>query len=167
MGNIGPEHIHYLAKIKNRVEARLNKVQERTQTITKSVVRTLEVAAAAGIGGVIQGHAGEEGSHVFHIPTDLGLGILLNGLGLFNAAGSYSEHLNNMGDGFLASFTSSIGFGWGDAWQKTGKFSFHSLPHGGGPELPAGGAPTHASGELGAAQMADIVARVRAAAQHG
>lgn len=157
------QHLEYAMKRGTAFQRRLEGFRERIAAKTKSVVRSLEVAAAANLGGIIQGHAGEEGSHIFHVPTDLGLGLALNVLGYFGAAGDYSEHLNNLGDGFLSSFTSSVGFGWGNTWRTTGKFQF-SKPGGGGALPP--GAPTTASGEISSAQMADIVSRVRAAA-HG
>ena len=166
MANIGREHVEFLAKRGQALSRRIEGLKERLTGATRKAVRTIEVAAAAGAGGLIQGKAGPEGSHVMHVPTDLGLGLGLNLLGYFNAAGDqYSEHLNNLGDGFLASFTSSVGFGWGDSWRKTGKFQLSSKPSAG--DLPAGAAPVSASGEISSHQMADIVARVRAAAQHG
>lgn len=164
MANIGREHIEYLARKGQALQRRLESVKERLSGTTKKAVRTLEVATAAGIGGVIQGRAGEPGSSVMGIPTDLGLGLALNLAGYFDAAGDYSDHLNNLGDGFLASFTSSVGFGWGNNWRQTGKFQLTSKP-GDDRFLPGSpAAPTSASGEISPAQMADIVARVRASA---
>lgn len=166
MANIGREHVEFLAKRGQALHRRLEGLKERLTGATRKAVRTLEVAAAAGAGGLIQGKAGEEGSHIFHVPTDLGLGLGLNLLGYFNAAGDHSEHLNNLGDGFLASFTSSVGFGWGNTWRTTGKFQLTSKPAPAG--LPAGaGSPVASAGEISSHQMADIVARVRAAAHHG
>lgn len=156
MANIGPEHISYMAKRINSAEGRLAQLRHRFEKGLQKGVRTAEVAVAGMVGGVIQGHAGEEGSHIFHVPTDLGLGLALNVLGFFRAAGDYSDHLHNLGDGFLASFTSSVGFGWGNTWRATGKFSFSGGPKG----LPAA---TKAAGEISPAEMANIVSRVRAA----
>ena len=163
MVNITREHIAHLYNRGQQASRRLDALRDRLTGVTRKAVGTLETAAAAGVGGLIQGRAGAEGSHILHVPTDLGLGLVLNVLGYFNAAGDYSEHLNNVGDGFLASFTSSVGFGWGAAWRETGKFSFGKPGAGGGGALPPGPA-TKSSGEIPAAQMADIVARVRAAA---
>ena len=165
--NLGPDHFRHLWKTRLALKERFDKHRVGITRATKKVVGTLETAAAAAAGGIIQGRAGEDGSHVLGVPTDLGLGLALNFLGHFGAAGDYSDHLNHLGDGFLASFTSSVGFGWGTAWRQNGKFSFHKhpagLPPGGGPGLPPG---TAVKGEISPAQMADIVARVRAAAGH-
>lgn len=159
----GRPHLRYLYDKTQSLARRVGSYREKIHKHTSKAVATIETAVGAGIGGVIQGHAGEKGSHVFGIPTDLGLGLVLSVLGHLDAAGAdYSPHLNHLGDGFIAAFTSSVGFGWGAAWAKTGKFSFHGLPGGGGAALPDG---TTVKG-VSEGQMADIVARVRAAAGH-
>lgn len=157
---LGREHIKHLHDRAQSLGRKLTAMRDKFSGTTKKVVATIETAAGAGIGGLIQGHAGTEGSHLFGIPTDLGGGLALNFLGYFNAAGDYSEHLNHLGNGLLSSFVSSVTFGWGNAWRETGKFSFTGKPH-----LPPGAA-TPVKGEISSAQMADIVARVRAAAGH-
>jgi hypothetical protein len=157
MANLGPEHVKYAWHRGEAFKKRLASIQDRLRHGTKKVVRSLEVSAAGAVGGLIQGRAGEEGSTVMHIPTDLLGGIVLNGLGFFGAAGDYSDHLHNFGDGLLAAFTSSMGYGWGSNWRKTGKFSFAAKPS----ELLPG---TTTKGEISPGQMADIVARVKAAA---
>lgn len=157
---LGREHIQHLHNRASNLGRKLDLLRGRLANSTKKFVATAETAMAAAAGGVIQGRAGQEGSHVLGIPTDAGLGIVLNLLGYFDAAGDYSDHLNNLGNGFLSSFTSSVGFGWGNAWRETGKFSLSAQ---GRPSLPTGPA---VKGEIPAAQMADIVARVRAAAGH-
>ena len=74
---------------------------------------------------MIQGKSKDpNGAHIMHVPVDLGAGLILNLLGYFDAAGSYSEHLNNFGDGFLAAYVSNLGFHIGDNWKKNGAFSF-------------------------------------------
>lgn len=158
MANLGPEHFGYMARQLQSMRSRITRKQEHFESMLTKGMRTAEVAVGALAGGVIQGHAGEEGSHIFHIPTDLGLGVALNVLGFFNAAGSQSAHLHGFGDGFIASFTSSLGFGWGNTWRTTGKFAFGG---GGTKSLPAGATKT--AGEISPAEMANIVSRVRAA----
>ncbi len=157
--NVGIEHIRHVVRGRNALQRRLDSIQERLAGTTEKVIRTATVGGAAAIGGVIQGKAGPAGAHIFHIPVDLGLGVGLNLLGYFKAAGKQSHHLNNAGDGFLASFLSSLGFGWGNTWRERGTF-FGAK---GMSALPAPGAPVASKGEVSAAQMADIVARVRAA----
>lgn len=159
--NIGREHIEHLHKRGQALGRRLDALRGRLTGVTKKAVATVETAVGAGVGGIIQGRAGEEGSHILGVPTDLGVGLALNLLGYFDAAGDYSDHLNNLGNGFLSSFTSSIGFGWGNSWRQTGKFSFS-----GKPSLPGAGPAVASKGEISSAQMADIIARVRASAGH-
>lgn len=162
MANISREHVHHLARRGEHLYKRLEKLREKLSGTTARAVRTLEVSAAAVVGGVIQGKAGPEGAHIMHVPTDLGLGLALNVLGYFDAAGDeYSEHLNNLGDGFLASYLSNIGFGWGNTWRTTGKLNLFG-PKGAAAGLPAA-PPVMAQGEISPNQMAEIVERVRAA----
>ena len=162
MADVGPEHVRYLYGQKQALQKRLSAFRERygerIKGTVKKATRTVEVSAAGMLGGMVQGHAGEEGSSVMGIPTDLLAGLVLNGLGFAGVAGDHSEHMHNFGDGFLAAFTSSLGYGWGANWKKTGKFSFHQ--DGGGLGLPPG---TTTKGEISPHQMADIVARVKAA----
>lgn len=156
MANLGPEHFGYMARQLQSMRNRITRKQEHWESMLTKGMRTAEVAVGALAGGVIQGHAGEEGSHIFHIPTDLAIGVALNIAGFFNAAGSQSTHLHGFGDGFIGSFTSSLGFGWGNTWRTTGKFAFTSGPK----SLPAA---TKSAGEISPAEMANIVSKVRAA----
>ena len=152
---------HAIAHRAHSLHRRLEKMREKLSGTTAKAVRTLEVSAAALAGGVIQGKAGPEGAHLFHVPVDLGLGLALNVLGYFDAAGDeYSDHLNNLGDGFLASYLSNVGFGWGNTWRTTGKlFGPKAAPM----LAPAGPAPAAVQGEISPQAMAEIVERVRRA----
>jgi len=108
------------------LRARLEKVKEHAAKTTEKVVRTVEVGASALGFGMVQGRLGSV--EVMGVPVDLGAGVALNLLGYFGAAGKYSDHLNNFGDGALASYLNTVGKGIGAAMAvKAGK-------------LPAGGA---------------------------
>ncbi len=163
MTQIGMEHVRHLAAQRGALQRRIDSIRDRMAGTTKKIVRTATVGTAALIGGVIQGRAGEGGAHLFHIPVDLGLGVGLNLLSYFNAAGKVSHHLGDAGDGFLASFASSLGFGWGNTWRERGTLFGHSASA----ALPRPGASTAAAGELSPAEVANIVARVRASAGMG
>jgi len=154
-------HVHHLAHRAHSLHRRLEALRDKLSGTTARAVRTLEVSAAALAGGVIQGKAGPEGAHLFHVPVDLGLGLALNVLGYFDAAGEeYSEHLNNLGDGFLASYLSNVGFGWGNTWRTTGKlFGPKAAPM----PLPPPGAPPMVQGEVSEDRIREIMERVRAA----
>lgn len=159
MSNITHEHVAHLHKRGQSLYRRLEALKEKLSGTTAKAVRTLEVGAAAVAGGLIQGKGGPGGATVFHVPIDLGAGLLLNLLGYFDAAGDeYSDHLNNFGDGFLAAYLSGLGFSVGNNWRETGKFSLST-------KAPAQlAAPTAASGPMiSPEQMAEIVSRARAA----
>ena len=164
--NITHEHVQHLARRGESLYKRLEKMKEKLSGATAKAVRTLEVSSAALVGGIIQGKSGPDtgkGEGKFlHVPIDLGAGLALNLLGYFDAAGDeYSSHLNNFGDGFLASYLSNLGFGMGNNWRLSGKFSL-----GGGttPTLPPGTTTAPAvAGEVSPQAMAEILARVNAA----
>jgi len=150
-------HVHHLAHRAHSLHRRLEALRAKLSGTTARAVRTLEVSAGALVGGVIQGKAGPEGAHVLHVPVDLGLGLALNVLGYFDAAGDYSEHLNNLGDGFIASYLSNVGFGWGNSWRTTGKlFGPKAAPA----ALPGAPAPV-VQGDISPQKMAEIIARTR------
>lgn len=130
----------------HRAHQARDKVQAKMEKTTEKVVRTLELGVAAAAGGIIQGKAGPDGAHVMGVPVDLGIGLGLNLLGLFDVAGKHSDHLNNLGDGFLAAYLSQAGFGIGSKWRTTGK-------------LLGGTASTTTSGALGRDDMAQIAAQ--------
>lgn len=157
MAQIGMEHLRHVVNGRNALQRRLDGIKDRLAGTTEKLIRTGTVVAAAAASGVIQGKAGPEGAHIFHVPVDLGAGIVLNLLGYFRAAGKQSHHLINAGDGFLAGFSSNLGFSWGNKWRTSG--SLFGSP--GQSALPSPGAPVASKGEVSAAQMADIVARVR------
>lgn len=155
---------HSLESLRKRGQSlykRLENLREKLSGTTAKAVRTLEVSAAAIAGGVIQGKAGPDGATIAHVPVDLGLGLALNVLGYFDAAGEeYSGHLNNFGDGFLASYLSNMGFHYGNKWREEGKLP---LPFSKSNAALPGGTPAVAQGEISPDQMANIIARVREA----
>jgi len=154
--NLTHEHFHALARAKASAERALEKVREKFEGKTVRAVRTVEVLSGALLGGILEGRAGAGGAHIFHVPANLGLGLLLNGLGYFDAAGDHSEHLNNFGDGFLAAEVSNIGHGIGANWKAKGlAHLFDKSPA----QIPA----TAVHGSISPDQMNDIVDRVRAA----
>lgn len=126
---------------------------------TEKLLRTGGVAVGATLGGVIEGHAGPEGSHILGtVPTNLGVGLAMNTLALFDAAGKHSEHIQNVGDGFLAAYFSSKGFAVGANWKATGKFSL--LSHGAG---ALGAGETKTAGSISPQRMAQIMENARQA----
>lgn len=155
--NITRQHVQHLHHRATHLHKKVEALKERAEAMTEKFVRTLEIGAAATVGGVIQGKAGPDGAHVMGVPVDLGAGLALNLLGYFDAAGKYSDHLNNFGDGMLAAYLSQVGFGVGQKWRSTGKLL-------GGSTTPT----TSTQGTLSPADMAAIAARATGiAAPHG
>lgn len=127
-------------------------------------IRTLEVNGGSFLGGLIQGKAGPDGGHFLHLPVEAWLAIAAEGVGYFGIGGEkVAEHATAIGDGLLASYTSSLGFRLGSDWRARGSL-FGAKNN---PALPAANGPA-VQGEITPQQMAQIVARVRgAAAMHG
>ncbi len=97
-------------------KARLANIRKTAEKSTEKMLRTAETGGAAFTMGVIQGKTG--GVEVVGVPVDLGLGIALNVLGYFGAAGKMSDHLNNVGDGCLAAYLTTVGRGVGQNWEQ-------------------------------------------------
>jgi len=132
------------------------------------LIRTLEVNGAAFLGGLGQGMVGKDGKNFLGMPLEAWAGLVLEGVGYFGVGGQLAEHAINVGDGLLASWTSSLGFQAGANWRTTGQWFGHKDSHKDSPALAAanGAAANGAAvkGEISPQQMAQIVARVRGAA---
>jgi hypothetical protein len=115
--------------------------------VTGRFVGTLEVGTASWLGGALEGRTG--GKAFGPVPLNLGAGLVLVALGHMNVGGalfakrtssadgsttesvmlasSSSDHLNNLGNGFIGSYLAATGFAWGRKWKETGKmFGHHS-----------------------------------------
>lgn len=121
MANITRAHIAHAHAAVQRAHRRAESMKAKLEDTTQKFVRTLEVGAAAAVGGLIEGKAGPSGAHIMGVPVNLAGALALNLLGYFDAAGKHSEHLCNLGDGLLASYASSVGFGMGQKWASSGK----------------------------------------------
>jgi hypothetical protein len=102
------------------LQNRIAKFKDHAAKTTEKVVRTVEVGVAALGVGVLQGRSGS--IEIMGVPAELGLGLGLNLLGYFGAAGKHSDHLNNFGDGALAAYLVTVGKGVGTAMKaKSGQ----------------------------------------------
>lgn len=101
-----------LVSLRNRIE-RAKKEAEKT---AEKFVRSAEVGGTAFAFGVVQGRTG--GVEVVGVPIDLAVGVGLNIAGYMGAAGKMSDHLNNVGDGALAAYLTTMGQGVGKEWAK-------------------------------------------------
>jgi len=189
MVEINREHVQHLVRqnqsLGDRVEAlkqRLSSAMATTKSAMSAAgerltrpgngehaIRTLEVNGAAFLGGLAQGKAGPDGAHLLGVPLEAWAGGALEALAYFGVGGDkVAEHAFNLGDGFLAAWTSSLGFQVGSNWRSSGQLFGHKDS----PALAAANGPAingpAVKGEISPQQMAQIVARVRgAAAMHG
>jgi len=169
MANITEEHLHHMARRHHATMKKLDGFREKFTGIAHRGLSTIEVAAGSWIGGAIEGKTA--GGTILNIPWNLLAGGVLLAVGHLGGErlGARSEDLNNLGNGFIGSFLSASGYAFGKRWKETGKMfggGGHPWIHpyeNGWAHGPAE-APPHASGDLNAAQMADIVQRMQAAA---
>ena len=159
MANITEEHLHHMAKRHHATMKKLDGLRDKFSGITERFVGTVEVGAGAWLGGAIEGRTG--GGTVLKVPMNLGIGAVLLAAGHLDLAGpQWSDHLNNLANGFVSSYIAATGYSFGKRWKETGKlWGGHSLTE------PYGDTAVH--GDLSEAQMAAIVQRMQAAAAHG
>jgi len=135
------------------------KLKKRAGSIAGRGVRTLEVGAGAALGGILTGMSKDpNGPHIVKIPADLAVGLGLHLAGFLDIAGDeWSSHLNNIGDGFIGSYFSDLGFAVGKKRRETGSF----FTKGASASLAAPSAAVH--GEVTPQQMAEALLRSQGA----
>ncbi len=160
MAHITEEHLHHMAARHHATMKKFDGLRERVSGIKGRILGTAETAAGAWLGGSLEGRTG--GATVINVPINLGVGALLLAAGIGDLAGPWSEHLSNLGNGFIGSYVAATGYSFGKHWRETGKLlGGHSLhPYEGGPAE----APPAVHGDLSEAQMAAIVHRMQMAA---
>ena len=120
MANITEEHLHHMARRHHATMKTLDGLREKFGGITQRTVSTLEMGAGAWLGGTIEGRTG--GASLGPLPINLGVGVLLLAAGHLDLAGDkYSDHLNNIGNGFIGSYLAATGYAFGKRWKETGK----------------------------------------------
>jgi len=105
---------HAVARLET-IKKRIANIREQAEQTTERLITTAEVGGAAFAMGVIQGKTG--GVEVFGVPLELGLGLGLNAFALLGGAGKHSAHLNNVGNGCLAAYATTLGRGVGATWK--------------------------------------------------
>ena len=163
MANITEEHLHHMARRHHATMKKLDTIQEKFAAHAGWLIGTVEVGAGAWIGGVVEGKTA--GGTFLNVPWNLGAGAALLAVahlgGHLPAVAKFSDHLNNLGNGFLSSFTAAQGYAFGKRWKESGKM----LGGGGHPwTQPYAEVPPAVHGDLSEAQMAAIVQRMQAAA---
>lgn len=167
MANITEEHLHHMARRHHATMKKLDGIRDRVAGITGRFVGTMEVGLAAWLGGTIEGRTG--GGTVLKIPINLGVGAILLAAGHLDLAGDHlSDHLQNLGNGFISSYAAATGYSFGRRWRDTGKMfgggghPWTSPYENGWTQAEAPAPAVH--GDLSEAQMAAIVQRMQAAA---
>jgi|SRR6185436_14415955 len=150
MAHITEEHLHHMAKRHHATMAKLDGIRTRLGGITHRFIGTIEVGGAAWVGGALEGRT--SGASLGPMPYNLGIGavfLTVGHLNLANRAGGpdYSDHFNNLGNGFIGSYLAAVGYAWGKKWKDTGKLSGnHSWSQAyGGPNQAEMGPPPHAA----------------------
>jgi hypothetical protein len=171
MAHITEEHLHHMAKRHHATMKKLDGIREKVAGHAGRLVGTLETGAGSWLGGAIEGRTA--GGTVLRIPINLGIGAILLAVGHMDLAGEgWSNHLNNVGNGFIGSYVAATGYAFGKRWLETGKvFGGGGHPwkspyeDGGWPHQVEGPAPAPAvHGDLSQAQMDNIVYRMQQAA---
>ncbi len=166
MADFSERHVHHIAQHAHRVHRKHEALKAKFKGFTERFVSTLEVGAGAYLGGVLEGRTND--GKVLHVPINLGAGLLALAAAHLDLAGrEWSGHLNNLGNGFVASYAGRAGYHFGEKWLHEGfgaAFGRHPMA----PPLPAPPPAAAAAGVPDPAQMAAIVAQMQqAAAAHG
>jgi hypothetical protein len=97
---------HYGAAALDNGKAKLAALKAKTEEMTGHLIQTAEVAAGAGAAGFIAGKYGT--IEILGVPLELAAGVGLNLAAHAKMAGKSSEHLHNVGDGFLAMYVGTL-----------------------------------------------------------
>lgn len=107
-----------LKKLESRLasaRSRMKNLKKKSEKVTENIVHTAEISTAAFAMGFTQGRFG--GIEFFGVPMELALGSGLNLAAWMGLGGKHSSHLNNIGNGCLAAYMTTLGRGVG---QSTG-----------------------------------------------
>lgn len=117
-------HVHHLARRNDSLQTKIAKLQGKAAKVVSHSVGTLEVAAGAALGGLLQGMSkNKDGARIFHVPADLAIGLGLNIAGHLDFAGKeWSSHLGNLGNGFVAAYFTEAGYAIGKRKRDSGHF---------------------------------------------
>lgn len=159
MADIGHEHLHHMAKKLHHLNEKHDGLMQKISGYAGRAIETLETGAGAWAGGVVEGRF--DGASLMGVPYNLLAGVAMLAASHVKQFDKVSEHLNNLGNGFVGSYAAAVGYKFGKNWKDHGLklwggHSFHPY------ELPTGDAKT--SGELSQDQMASIVQRMQQAA---
>ena len=120
MAHITEEHLHHMARRHHATMQKLDGIRAQVSNVVQRSLGAIEMGAGSWIGGMIEGRW--NGAALGPVPINLGVGVLL-------LAGSFanfpnekvSEHLSNLGNGFVGSYLAAHGYAFGKHWRETGK----------------------------------------------
>lgn len=168
MANITEEHLHHMARRHHATMQKLDGIREKITVVSQKSFGLLETGAGAWAGGLIEGRFA--GAAVGPLPVNLLAGAAMLIVSYTNVAGpKYSEHLGNLGNGFIGSYLAATGYAFGKRWRETktlfggGGHPYARPYENGWPHTPAAPPPS-VHGDLSHDQMAAIVQRMQAAA---
>jgi hypothetical protein len=163
MANITEEHLHHMARRHHATMQKFDGLREKLSGYARGFFSTAEVGAGSWLGGMIEGRTGGT-IPVLNVPINLVVGGLLIAAGHLDfPGGQYSEHLQNLGNGFFGSYVAATGYAFGKRWKES-----KSLFGGGGHFNPySEGAPPAVHGELSQEHMQAIARNMQAAAMAG
>jgi hypothetical protein len=125
--NLTHHHLHHAYSQAEKHKKKWEAYREKFSAVTEGAIRLVEVGGGAWLGGMLEAKTGQ--GTFMHVPINLGIGVALSAAGFLDLAGEYSEHLNNVGDGFIASYAAATGYNFGKNWKETGKlFGARSAP---------------------------------------
>lgn len=155
--SIHEQHVHHLAKRLHQAHGKIDELRAKWSGVANAALSTAEVSAGAFLGGVLEGKT-DGAALLDKIPYNLLGGVALLAAGHTVLADSdWAEHVNNVGNGFVAGYIASKGFAFGQRWQQTGKLL------GGGASAPGLPGPV-VQGEFSPEVMQQMAARMQGAA---
>lgn len=151
--NLSIDHFRHVHAVKEKALAVAAKYKERGAAFTRKAVGTVEIGVGAWAGGVLEGRT--QGMTVLHVPAPMLAGLLLVGAGYADLAGKeWSPHLENFGNGFVASCAASLGHRFGENWFAGG---LSNALHGGAKTAALGAGTPAVHGVPNPAAMAGMV----------
>ena len=120
MAHITEEHLHHMAKRHHATMQKLNGLTETLRGYAQKGFGLLGTGAGAFAGGLFEGRT--NGSALAGVvPYNLLGGVAFLVASNFIDNDMYSKHLENFGNGLVASYTSAIGYKFGKRWAETGQ----------------------------------------------
>jgi hypothetical protein len=93
------------------LQSRAKNAVAHAEGVVQTAVTTLETGAAAFGLGVVQGRWGP--IDLLGVPVDLAAAVALHAMALLGMGGEASHHMQNFGNGALASYLNTVGRGIG------------------------------------------------------